>query len=73
MTINDSDGNGFWAVKVETHMHTNYTMLDFNISDLDMGSDINDKAPCAELTSAEDEQALDLFGSDNQLVSEGED
>jgi hypothetical protein len=73
-TIDNLDGNGFWAVEeVETHVHTNYTVPDFDMSDLDMRSDVDNEASCAKLISVEDEQALDLFGSDDQLISEGED
>jgi hypothetical protein len=65
-TIDNLDGNGFWAIEeVETHIHIDYTMLDFNMSDLDIESDIDNEASYIKLASTEDEQALDLFGSDN--------
>jgi hypothetical protein len=69
MTIDNLDGDGFWLVKeVDTHMHINYTMPDPEPSNME--SDVNDKASCAKLVGAKDEQALDWFGSDDQLVSE---
>jgi hypothetical protein len=72
MSINNSDGDGFWLIKEEeTHAYVYCAKLDFNMSNLDMESDINDKASCTKLASTEDKQALDLFGSDDQLVSEG--
>jgi hypothetical protein len=74
VTIDNLDGDGFWLIKEEeTHTYVYCTEPDFNMSNSDMESDINNKASCTELTSAEDEQALDPFGSDDQLVSEGED
>ena len=42
------------------------------MSNSDKESDDNDKASYIKLTGAEDEQALDWFGSDDQLVTEGE-
>jgi hypothetical protein len=73
-SIDDSDGDGFWLVEEEeTHVYVYCAEPDFDMSDPDMESDVDDEASCAELASAEDEQALDPFGSDDQLVSEGED
>jgi hypothetical protein len=73
-SINDLDGDGFWLIEEEKmHAYIYCAEPDFDMSDLDMESDVDDKASHAKLASAEDEQALDPFGSDNQLVSEGED
>ena len=73
-SIDDSDGDGFWLVEEEeTHAYVYCAEPDFDMSDPDMESDVDDEASHAELASVEDEQALDLFGSDDQLVSEGED
>jgi hypothetical protein len=67
----DSDGDGFWAVKdVDTHVHIDY--FEPNLKMSDMESDTDDEASCIELAGIEDEQALDWFGSDDQLASEGE-
>jgi hypothetical protein len=55
------------------HIYIYCAKPDFDMSDLDMESDIDNKASYTELTSVKDKQALDLFSSDNQLVSEGED
>jgi hypothetical protein len=73
MTINDDlDGNGFWAIKdVDTHAHIDYFEPNPEMSNME--SDANDEASHAELTGAEDEHALDWFGSDDQLVTKGED
>ena len=68
----DSDGDGFWIVEdVNTHAHIDYSEPNPEMSD--MGSDADDKASCAELAGMEDEHALDWFGSDDQLATEGED
>jgi hypothetical protein len=73
MTIDDNlDGDGFWAVKdVDTHAHINYFEPNPEMSDME--SDADNEASHAELAGAEDEHALDWFGSDDQLVTEGED
>jgi hypothetical protein len=72
MTIDDSDGDSFWLIEeVNTHAHIDYTVPDPELSDLE--SDIDDEASCTELAGVEDDQAFDWFGSDDQLVSEGED
>ena len=68
----DSDGNGFWVVEEEIHAHTAYLVPDPEMSNSDTESDDNDEASRAELTGAEDEQAPDWLGSDDQLASEGE-
>jgi hypothetical protein len=72
MTIDDDlDGDGFWAIEdVDTHAYINYFEPNPKMSD--MKSDTDDKASCTKLTGAEDEHALDWFGSDDQLVTEGE-
>ena len=70
VTFDDSDGDGFWVVE-EEQIHTLIYEPDPEPSDIE--SDDNDnEASRAELTSAEDEQAFDWFGSDDQLVTEGE-
>jgi hypothetical protein len=72
VTINNLDGDSFWLVKeVDTHAHIDYTVPDPEPSDME--SDIDNEASHAKLASAEDDQAFDWFGSDDQLVSEGED
>jgi hypothetical protein len=73
MTIDDdSDGDGFWAVEdMDTYMHIDYFKPNPEMSDME--SDANDKAFHTKLAGAEDEHALDWFGSDYQLVTEGED
>jgi hypothetical protein len=74
ITIDNSDDDSFWLIEeVETYMHTTYTALNPKMSDSDMESDIDDEASCAKLAGVEDKQALDWFGSDNQLVTEGKD
>jgi hypothetical protein len=73
MTIDDdSDGDGFWAIEdVDTHVHIDYFEPNPEMSDME--SDADDEASHMELAGTEDEQALDWFGSDDQLASEGED
>jgi hypothetical protein len=39
----------------------------------DMESDTDNEASCTKLAGVEDKHALDWFGSDDQLVTEGED
>ena len=66
------DGNGFWVIKEEIHMHTAYLVLDPKMSNSDTESDDDNKASHVELAGMEDEQPLDWSGSGNQLVTEGE-
>ena len=69
----DSDGDGFWVVEEEIHVHTAYLVPDPEMSNLDTESDDdNDEASRAELAGGEDEQTLDWLGSGDQLVTEGE-
>jgi hypothetical protein len=56
---------------VDTHAHIDYFEPNPKMSNMEL--DANDEASCVELTGMEDEQALDWFGSDDQLASEGED
>ena len=68
----DSDGDGFWVIEEEIHVHTAYLVPDPEISNSDTESDNNNEASCAELAGTEDNQPLDWLGSGNQLVTEGE-
>jgi hypothetical protein len=56
---------------VDTHTHIDYFESNPEMSDMELDAD--DEASHAKLTGAEDEHALDWFGSDDQLVTEGED
>ena len=72
VAISDLDGNGFWLIeKVDTYVHIDYSVPNPKISDSDIESDNNNEASCTELAGIEDEQALDWFGSDDQLVTGG--
>jgi hypothetical protein len=74
ITIDDLDGNGFWVIKdVDTYTHIDYFVPNPKMSDSDMELDTDDEASHTELAGVKDEQALDWFGSDDQLVTEGED
>jgi hypothetical protein len=73
VTIDDnSDGNGFWAIEdVNTHVHIDYFEPNPEMSNIE--SDADNEASHAKLAGMEDEHALDWFGSNDQLVTEGED
>jgi hypothetical protein len=73
MTIDDDlDGNGFWAVEdVDTYAHIDYFEPNPEISNMKLDAD--DEASHTELAGMEDKHALDWFGSDDQLVTKGED
>ena len=71
VTFDDSDGDGFWVVE-EEQIHALIYEPDPEPSDIESDDD-DDEASRAELAGAEDEHALDWFGSDDQLATEGED
>jgi hypothetical protein len=55
-SIDDSDGDGFWLIEEEEmHTYVYCAKPDFNISNLDIESDIDNKASYTKLISTEDE------------------
>jgi hypothetical protein len=74
VTLDDSDDDRFWAIEEEdTHVYVYCAEPDPEVSDMGSDSDNNDEAFHAELMGAEDEDALNWAGFEDQLVKKGKD